>query len=522
MIKTMSQKWSSYYLLILLVVIFGAFLRFFMLTNQSLWFDEGLSLINSDVSTLQESISTVRQIANSDRFQPLYFIVLFLWRHVFGDTEFALHALSAILGIGSTVVVFFTALRIYGKKHAFWSLLIMTLSSFCVYYSQETRHYSLVMFIASLQLYFFSNILVKTQDNQGISKLLFGILTALGIFANINMLFFTISLCLSHIAIYRNVKQWLQWWLTAAFLCLPSILYILTLPGATAPDSIAISRTGFPIIQNILFVLYGLLVGTTYGPSMEQLRGDDKVLVVLSYWPHILSLLIVSLVIFLVLVRVLLRHHKKGIEQHPDYFFASVLVMGFLLGLLLAIVTKMNWVSRHSFYLYLPFAILIPSALSQRSNLSSKRYGVSQVAQIAVIFLMVLNIYSLFNYYFNYDYHKDDYRSAVQYLIKHRSSSTQSILLWGNPRLLKYYGDTATLDGNKLGTQLREGSLDGKFAQTVEKITNNVNEVFLVINREHYFSKGLIEREMNDLYNLDSRHNFAYFKIYRFTRKVGS
>lgn len=102
---------------------------------------------------------------------------------------------------------------------------------------------------------------------------------------------FTASLCLSQIAIYRNVKQWLQWWIPAAFLCLPSILYHFTLPGATDPETIAISRLGFPIIQNIIFVVYGILVGTTYGPSMEQLRGDDRVMVALHYWPHILLFL---------------------------------------------------------------------------------------------------------------------------------------------------------------------------------------------------------------------------------------
>lgn len=517
--KIQNQRWSRYYLSVLIVIILSVFLRFFMLSNQSLWYDEGLSLINSDVSTLQESITTVRYIGNSDRFQPLYFIVLFLWRQVFGESEFALRSLSAILGIGSTIVIFFTALRIYGKKHALWSLLILTFSSFCVYYSQEARIYALAMFIASLQLYFFSRVLVENQGNQGISIWLFSIFTAIGIFTNINFCFSTIALCLSHIAIYRNLRQWLQWWLPAAFLSLPPVLYYLTLPGATDPESIAVSRLGFPIIQNIIFVLNGILVGTTYGPSTEQLHGDNRVQVMLPYWPHILLLVIVGTVIFLALIKVLLRHKKNNREQHSDYFFASVFVMTFLLGLLLAIVTKFNWLPRHSYYLWLPLAMLIPSALSQRPGISSKRYGVSQFAQIAVISLIVLNIYSLFNYYFNDNYQKDDYRSAIHYIIKNRSSSTQSVFLFGNPRLFRYYGDTLSLDGRNLGDQLKKGITDENFAEKIEKLTNSADTVFIVINREHLFPKGLIEKQMSDLYNLDSQANFAYFKIYRFPRK---
>ncbi|MDF5738904.1 MULTISPECIES: glycosyltransferase family 39 protein [unclassified Nostoc] len=519
MIRIQNQRWSRYDLFILIVIILSVFLRFFMLANQSLWYDEGLSLTNSDVSTFQESITRVRHIGNSDRFQPLYFIVLFWWRQVFGETEFALRSLSAVLGIGSTIVIFFTAFRIYGKKHALWSLLIMTFSSFCVNYSQEARIYSLAMFIASLQLYFFSKVLAKNEDNQSVSKLLFSIFIPLGIFSNITMWLFTTALCVSHIAIYRNFKQWLQWWIPAAFLSIPSILYHLTLPGATDPETIPINRLGLPIIQNILFVLHGILVGITYGPSMEQLRGDNRVQVMVSYWPQILLLLIVGTTILLALVRVLLIHKKKSREQHPDYFFASVFVIAFLLGLLLAIVAKTNWVPRHSYYLWLPLAMLIPSALSQKPGIGSKRYGVSQLAQIAVISLIVLNIYSLFNYYFNENYQRDDYRSAVQYLIKNRSSSTQSVFLFGNPRLFTYYGDTLTLDGRNLGDRLRKGITNENFAEKIEKLTNSMDTVLVTVNRDYQFPQGLIEREMSDLYKLDSQVNFAYFKIYRFTKK---
>ncbi|MBD2562930.1 MULTISPECIES: glycosyltransferase family 39 protein [Nostoc] len=518
-IKMLKQRVSRYYLSVLIVIILGVFLRFFLLGKQSLWYDEGLTLTLSDASTLQESIANVRAIGNSDRFQPLYFIVLFLWRQIFGESEFALRSLSTLLGIGSTIVIFFTALRIYGKKHALWSLLILTFSSFCIYYSQEARIYALAMFIASLQLYFFSKVLVKNEGSLGISILLFSIFTAIGIFTNINFCFSTTALCLSHIVIYRNLRQWLQWWLPAGFLSLPPVLYYLSLPGATDPESISVSRLGFPIIQNIIFVLHGILVGTTYGPSMEQLRGDDKVQVVLRYWPHILLLVIVGSVIFLALIKILLRHKKNNREQHPDYFFASVFVMTFLLGLLLAIVTKFNWVPRHSYYLWFPLAMLIPSALNQRPSISSKRYGVSQFAQIAVISLIVLNIYSLCNYYFNDDYQKDDYRSTIQYIIKNRSSSTKSVVLFGNLRLFKYYGDPLTLDAHNLGNQLRKGITDENFAEKIEKLTNSADTVLIVVNREHLFPKGLIEKEMSDLYNLDSQVNFTYFKIYRFPKK---
>ncbi|MBC6432009.1 hypothetical protein FM036_14990 [Nostoc sp. HG1] len=295
MIKILNQRWSRYYLFVLIVIILGVFLCFFLLTKQSLWYDEGLTLSLTDASTLQETIEKVRTVKNSDRFQPLYFIVLFLWRQMFGESEFALRSLSALLGIGSIIAVFFTALRIYGKKHALWSLVIITFSSFCVYYSQEARIYALAIFICSLQLYFFSAVLVKNEDNQGISIWLFSILTGIGVFSNINFCFSTIALCLSHIPIYKNLRQWLQWWLPAAFLSLPPVLYYLTLPGATDPESITVSRLGFPIIQNIIFVLYGILVGTTMGLQRSNCMAMIKyrlcLVTCLTYFYWLLSVL---------------------------------------------------------------------------------------------------------------------------------------------------------------------------------------------------------------------------------------
>jgi|GEM_PF-2188333 hypothetical protein len=164
--------------------------------------------------------------------------------------------------------------------------------------------------------------------------------------------------------------------------------------------------------------------------------------------------------------------------------------------------------------------MLIPSALSQKTGISSKRYEVSQFAQIAVISLIVMNIYSIFNYYFNDRYQKDDYRAAIQYIIKNRSSSTKSVILFGHPRLFRYYGDFLSLNGSDFGNELRKGIADQNFAGQIENLTNRADTVLMVVNREHLFAKGLIQKKMSDLYNLDSPVNFAYFKIYRFHRKI--
>ena len=507
---TVNAKRHKYYLYVALLITFSVFLRFFLLTNQSLWIDEGLSLSNSDVSTLQESIARISEIPDSDRFQPLYFIILFWWRQAFGDSEFALRSLSALLGIGSVIVIFFTTLRIYGKNHALWSSLILAFSSFSIYYSQEVRNYALLIFLASLQLYFFSPIFAKDRDNEVKSRLFFWLCIVLGLFGSVTMFPFTAALCVSHLFLSKDLKQWLQWWLPAALFSLPVILFYLGLPGTNDPTTIVISRQGFPIIHNALFVLYGILVGTTYGPSMEELRSDHKLQIVLTYWPHLLLLATIASVIFLSLVIALRKYPKSSRYYYANALIACLFVTSFFLGFVLALVTKMNWVPRHSFYLCLPLAMLIPLTFLQRYKHRAKSYSLSKYSQLSVIFLIILNIYSLSNYYFNKNYWRDDYRSAIHHVLKNRDSSEQPILFWANPRLMKYYGNILTIDARGLNQE-------NFTTEKVRNLTGNADMIFVLVNREFYsIPKAFLEREMSNLYRLESKVNFPYFNVYRY------
>ncbi|PHM06674.1 glycosyltransferase family 39 protein, partial [Nostoc sp. 'Peltigera malacea cyanobiont' DB3992] len=137
---------SKYYFVVFIIIIISIFLRFSLLQNQSLWFDEGWSLALSDGTTFQENLFHIVNREAGDKYQPLYYLVLFYWRSAFGDSEFAIRSLSALLGVGSVIAIFFTSLRVYGKQHALWSSMILAVSSFSIFYSQDARPYALLIF----------------------------------------------------------------------------------------------------------------------------------------------------------------------------------------------------------------------------------------------------------------------------------------------------------------------------------------------------------------------------------------
>ncbi|MEH1939224.1 MAG: glycosyltransferase family 39 protein [Nostoc sp.] len=511
------MKQSKYYFIIFIIIIVSIFLRFCLLQNQSLWFDEGWSLALSDGASVQENLFRIVNREAGDKYQPLYYLVLFYWRSVFGDSEFAIRSLSAWLGVGSVIAIFFTSLRVYGKKHALWSSAILAVSSFSVFYSQDARPYALLIFIASLQIYLFSFSISEVKSNKIIPQLLFGIFTAIGSFGSIVTIIFSSALSFSHLIVYKNFKEWIKWWIPPVVFSSPMIWFYLSSPAASDPTATVVTRTGLPIVQNMMFVIYGILVGTSYGPPLEKLRDDQKIRILLGYWPHFLIFTIVITVIFIALVKSLLRQRKRKRYQRADYFFTSLLVTSFLLAFLFALATKINWLPRHSFYLCIPVAILIPSAFLHNYQRNNKRSLLPKVTKLATVSLLIMNVYSNFQYYSNPAYAKDDYRSAVRYLLQNRNKSAKSVLLFGQPRLLQYYGDSSTIYAPEYILKTVNGK---NLAEKVSIMTKNADTVFLIVNREFNWKlKDVFKKEMSDLYNLQDEADWPYMKIYRFTRK---
>ena len=68
----------KYYFYALLTITLGVVFRFFLLTDKSLWLDEGFSLYYSQGENLQKIIARILGTDSGDRFQPLYYFTITL------------------------------------------------------------------------------------------------------------------------------------------------------------------------------------------------------------------------------------------------------------------------------------------------------------------------------------------------------------------------------------------------------------------------------------------------------------
>src|SRR5690349_18002504 len=76
------------------ILVVAAEARFLGLAIRSLWFDEAFSV---DLAT-KPVWAVLRSLPYSDTHPPLYYVLLGGWIHIFGSSETAVRALSALIG----------------------------------------------------------------------------------------------------------------------------------------------------------------------------------------------------------------------------------------------------------------------------------------------------------------------------------------------------------------------------------------------------------------------------------------
>ncbi len=166
----MSNRYSPY--LLILWIILGAGLRFNHLTAKPIWTDEFATLVFSlgnhfdsiplgqviDTATLlsplkpsSSSLNEVIQgILDNDNHPPLYFALAHLWLSLFPTADYvnlwAARALPALFGVFAIPLSYFLAYWIVPSRlFSHLAALLMAVSPYGVFISQEARHYTLAV-----------------------------------------------------------------------------------------------------------------------------------------------------------------------------------------------------------------------------------------------------------------------------------------------------------------------------------------------------------------------------------------
>lgn len=130
---------------IVLSVIFliGVFLRFYQIDFNSLWFDE---LFTWEKSSYKAFSDVLFYGVWKDTHPPVHISLMYLVQNIFGDSEIALRAPSAIAGSATILVTYFLGRDLYRNSIGLFASSLVACSYFLIYHSQIARVYALLGF----------------------------------------------------------------------------------------------------------------------------------------------------------------------------------------------------------------------------------------------------------------------------------------------------------------------------------------------------------------------------------------
>jgi Dolichyl-phosphate-mannose-protein mannosyltransferase len=484
--------------------------RLYHLTASNLWMDEGGSLQQSSGASFWATLSYLAHTAEGDHFQPLYFALLYLWRAIAGSSVFSLRVPSVLFSLAALTVIALTAARVFGRLHALLAATLVAVSAFFVIHAQEARPYALLLFLGALLLLLFVRVREqRTQRPYPPASWAFWVCFGVGAFASITVAIMAAGLALGDALVDRHPRRWLRTWLPCAVAALPALGFYLLSSAVTHPRDAGTTHLSGSLVRNAVFAVYGILAGTTYGPPLEGLHGPNAANLVLSYWPSLLVLATAAILALVATLLVIRGDALSSDERSVSLILLIAFVTSYALMFVFAFATNLNWQPRHSFFLALPLFLLLP--LAARGGRSSRHTPWQIIGCVALGVIVLANVYSLGHLYWNAAYARDDYRAVARYVDE--NAGRRSVLLFGYPGLLRYYGDNQTLDGR--------GLPQDRLAESVRSLTGGAPRVLLISNREwaYWRQPQSIVEAMSAEYRFEGSVQFAYLTLYRFSRR---
>ena len=236
------------------IVVVAAVLRFLDLGAESYWFDEIVTVYvgKGNVDPLLVGPSYV-----TPKF-GLYGILIHFWIRAFGTTEAATRSFSALCGIASIALIYILGRKLFGKKVALLSALLMAISEFQINYSQEARSYALFELTTLLSFIFLIEFLKKRRR---LHFILYISATILLLYCHIYGVFVLAAQNLYLLLSWRRIRKiGVAWFLSQVLIFLPFLPSALPFmlnwaqKGGSGVSWIAAPPLWYPLRTLYLFV----------------------------------------------------------------------------------------------------------------------------------------------------------------------------------------------------------------------------------------------------------------------------
>lgn len=383
--------------MIWIILTLGLILRLVNL-NQSLWIDEATQVILA-----RDSLVNIILQRSADVHPPLSYLLMHFWI-MLGTSEIWLRLLSVIFGILTILIVYKFANNIFNKKIALISSLLLAISPYHIYYSQEVRMYSEAIFFASVSMYYFYLLTKKTD----LKKSLIYILSTAALIYTHYAGFLLILTQILYIIFYRreSLLFFLKRVLVALLIWLPWFpQFFLQFTGNANADSYL---PGWSNILKVSFLKSLPLIFFKF--SFGRIDFTDK------YFYTLVAVLVLSVFGF-VLYQGIKTFHKMDAKLITFW-----LIIPIVTSILISFVVPFDQPHRLTFVLP-AFCIMLALGI----------YRLQKFEKVLLFLLIIISFSGVGLYYFDTKYWREDWKGAVAFISKKSTENSLSVFAWAEP-----------------------------------------------------------------------------------------
>lgn len=395
--------------MIWLVLLIGFILRLISL-NQSLWLDEAINVLGAKNNSF---LGMVTNYARFDFHPPGYFAILWLWSKTFGFSEVSVRMPSVIFGVATIFFVYLIGWKLHSRVLGLIAALLVSVNPLNIYYSQEARMYIFAATAVSLNFLLF----VKLLKNEGPNKIFLFLSNLLVLLSDYltYLIFpaqFTVLLSLKKLQVFKT------WFISLIFAILAFSWWV--------PIFLAQVNIGLITSQNIpgwkmvvgdfgiksLFLTYVKFI-------IGRISYPDNMIYVLFFLP-------VGLLFLFLIWQAIVSSNKL----HRTILLSWIglpIISAWLISILVPIYSYFRMI-----FTLPPFVLLISVGILKFQ---------SRVKYLLLIFVVAAELVFSFFYLFNPTFHREDWRSLVNFLKANQVNSKILFESNGSFAPFDYYAD---------------------------------------------------------------------------------